>query len=386
MIDFLWTGWQGSGHEPTAAGRQRLRVLRGPLLGRPGDAGGRAAGRPDRRLSRRADDAHPGPRQDEGPGRRVRRHVLAADGGVPRARRGQGREGRHERRRAQPARSRGTAARAGRAARDRGARRPRRGRRPAGACGGAGVRRLALRTSAHGQRLPGGVGDRRVPSPRGGRRGHRPRHGRVPGGGAGRGALRVGAGRLGRAGGGDRRRARPGVRGPGHGRQLRVLRRDLQRKGAGFSGRGGPGRRLLCDHQARGDGRRGHRRDRHGTAAVRDRRTPLRRSRRDDALRHDRAGARRARPGADQRCQGRPAAADDQGLPEPSRRPPQRDDLRADGPRHRGQGGTRQKAAGGGVRRCAAGPCGVDADRYRQDRPRHTGGGHGAAEVRRPRP
>src|SRR5437764_818522 len=65
----------------------------------------RPAGRPDRRLSRRADDADLGPRPDEGSEPRLRQDVPAPDGGEPRAGEGKGRQDRRQRRWAQPGRT-----------------------------------------------------------------------------------------------------------------------------------------------------------------------------------------------------------------------------------------------------------------------------------------
>ena len=63
-----------------APGGQLQRLLRGPPLGRPRDGRGRARRRADGRLAGRADDVHPA--QDPGAQRRLRPHVP------PRARRG----------------------------------------------------------------------------------------------------------------------------------------------------------------------------------------------------------------------------------------------------------------------------------------------------------
>ena len=95
-----------------------------------------------------------------------------------------------------------------------------------------------------------------------------------------------------------------------------------------------------------GTGGAGQRRHGHRPAALRDRRRALRQSRRDAAGRHHRAVRRRTRPGADQRREGRAAAADAQGVAQQRRRLPQRDDVRADRPGHRGQGRPGAPAAG----------------------------------------
>ena len=103
-------------------------------------------------------------------------------------------------------------------------------------------------------------------------------------------------------------------------------------------------RRLVGDHQASGDGRRGHRRHRHRSVAVRDRRRALCRAGRDRPLRHRRAVRRRSGPGADQRRAGRAAAVHPEGRAEHARRFPQRGDVRAHRHGHRGQGATGRRS------------------------------------------
>ena len=104
-------------------------------------------------------------------------------------------------------------------------------------------------------------------------------------------------------------------------------------------------RRIVRDHQARRHRRPGQRRHRHRAAALRDRRRALREPGRDAADRHHRAQRRRPRPGADQRRARRSAPADAQGVAEQHRRVPQRGDVRAHRPRHRGQGRTGRRSS-----------------------------------------
>ena len=79
---------------------------------------------------------------------------------------------------------------------------------------------------------------------------------------------------------------------------------------------------------------------------YRDRRRPLRQSRRDSPLRHRHADRRRPGPRAHQRCSRRTATTDAQGLAQQHRRLPQFGDLRADRTRHRGQGRPGPRPAG----------------------------------------
>ena len=103
--------------------------------------------------------------------------------------------------------------------------------------------------------------------------------------------------RLRPAGGRGRRGPRHRVRRAGHRRQLRVLHRDRRPDPPGFPARRDPRRRVVGDHQASRHRRRGQRRHRHRTAALRDHRRALRQPRRDAAGRHHRA-VRRRRPTA----------------------------------------------------------------------------------------
>ena len=98
-----------------------------------------------------------------------------------------------------------------------------------------------------------------------------------------------------------RRRARDRVRAAGHGRQLRVPRRDHRPALPGLPDRRGRRGRLVGDHEAPGHrrarlGRHGHR-----AAALRDRRARVPRPGRHRALRHHRAGAGRRAPRRDHR-------------------------------------------------------------------------------------
>ena len=181
---------------------------------------------------------------------------------VPRARH----QDRVQRGRAQPGRARGGDRGA------RGARRLRRGRRPA---------RLARRHHPAGQRqagvrqrLPGRLGHRGGAGGGRGRRRHRAGHRRVARRRTGRVVARLGPDRLGRARGRGRRRARDRVRAAGHGRQLRVPRRDHRPALPGLPDRRGRRGRLVGDHEAPGHGRARLGRHGHRAAPLRDRAGP----------------------------------------------------------------------------------------------------------------
>ncbi len=285
-------------------------LLRRPALGRPRDGGGRAHRRPHRRLAGRADHAHPVEGLPARPLPGMGPHLPHPDGGGARHLRRPRHQGGDQRRRPQPGRPGRPGPGAGRSAGAVGVGGPRRRRRPApphrrarrdghtlahldtGRAAGRGDRRGGL-----GQRLP-----RRLAHRRGavgwGRRGHLPAdHRRLPGGGTGGLAPRLGADRLGPAGRRGGGRARHRVRSPGHRGQLRLLHRGA---GPGASRlpprRGGRGR-LVGDHQAPGHRRRGVGRDGDRPAALRDRRPPLRQHRRGGPLRHRRRSHRSGRTG-----------------------------------------------------------------------------------------
>ena len=231
----------------------------------------------------------------------------------------------------------------------RGARRPRRGRRPA---------RLARRDhpagqrqAGVGQRLPRRLGHRRCAGGGRGRRRHRAGHRRVARRRTGRVVARLGPERVGRTRGRGRRRPRDRVRAAGHGRELRVPRRDHRPALPGLPDRRGRRGRLVGDHEAPGHGRARLGRHGHGAAALRDRRARVPRPGRHHALRHHRAGAGRRAPRRDQRGAGEPAARHAEGGPQRRRRLPQHDDARAHRPGRRGQGRAGRGAAVRGARR-----------------------------------
>ena len=107
--------------------RQLLRLLRRPPVGDARDARGRRARLPDRRLPRRADDAHPRPRRDEGPVDRLRQDVRPADRRLPGLAKEKGVKIVANAGGLNPRRARGEAPRGRRRARARRRRRPRRG-------------------------------------------------------------------------------------------------------------------------------------------------------------------------------------------------------------------------------------------------------------------
>ena len=147
---------------------------------------------------------------------------------------------------------------------------------------GDDVRSQGYPGRADGQRLPRWVRHRGRARRRRRRRGHRPRHRRVPRGRAGRLVARLGAHGVRRAGRRRRRRARHRVRLPGDGRQLLGLRRRRAVAAARLPRRGGGGRRLVGDHQARRHRGLGHRRHGDRAAALRGAGHPVPRARRDD--------------------------------------------------------------------------------------------------------
>ena len=149
---------------------------------------------------------------------------------------------------------------------------------------------------ADGQRLPRWVRHRGRARRRRRRGGHRPRHRRVPRGRAGRLVARLGPHGVRRAGRRRRRRARHRVRLPGDGRQLLGLRRRRAVAAARLPRRGGGGRRLVGDHQARRHRGLGHRRHGDRAAALRGAGHPVPRARRDDGPHLDPARGRGCRP------------------------------------------------------------------------------------------
>ena len=197
---------------------QLLGVLRRPAVGDAGNADRRRARLPHRRLPRRADHAHPGPRPGQVARPRLCQDVLDSTRGMPGHRARPRRTNRGQRRRSEPGGPGNCGAIAGRATRPHGAGGPCRGRRP-GVAGG----RTRFRHSAGGQRLSRGLGHRRLPQQRRRRRRHRPGDRRFGHRRPGRRPLRLGPRRLRPAGGRGGRGSRHRVRGSGDRRQLLVL-------------------------------------------------------------------------------------------------------------------------------------------------------------------
>ena len=168
-----------------------------------------------------------------------------------------------------------------------------------------------------GQCVPARPPDRRRAGRRGAGGGDGPGHRRRARRRAGAARLRVGRHR-------PRRHRRRRGGGPCHRVRRAVLRRQLRllRGGAApgadrLPHRGDARRRLVGHHQAPGHGRRGDGRDGDGAAALRDREPALPQPRRGGPLRHHRADAGRARPGAHRgRARGgAPAHAESHGQP-----------------------------------------------------------------------
>ena len=134
---------------------------------------------------------------------------------------------------------------------------------------------------------------------RGSDRLHRPCRRRLADAGPRGGPFRLGLGRLGPAGRRLDGRASDRVRRPGDGRPLARLAGDPRPRRGRLSDRRGRRRRLVRDHQARGDRRAGQRRDRRRATPLRDRRPvavpDARRRRRFHAAVDRRAGGRSRR-------------------------------------------------------------------------------------------
>ena len=233
------------------------------------------------------------------------------------------------------------AERGGRGGRGRATDRVGRRRQPRAAGIGARARRRP-----DGERLPRRLRDR--PCARGRRRHRRdrPGHGCLPRRRPGDLEARLEGRAVRRA-----RRCRGGrshhrVRHPGDRRQLlRLPRPAARRRAAGVPDRRDRRRRQLRDHQARrhrwaGLGRHGH-----GAADVRGAGRALPRPRRDGRPHHHRARRRRRGPGAGLRRTRSGAAGAAEGVRQRARRVPQPDGVRADRPRHRGQGGVAARAS-----------------------------------------
>ncbi len=298
---------------------------------------------------------------------------------MSRSRPREGREDRVERRRAQPRRPRRPPRRGGRRARPvAGDRVRRRRRRPV-----AGLRRGADR-----QRVPRRLRHRGRSRRRRRRRRDRAGHRRLARRRAGRLVARLGADGVRRAGRRRGRGARPGVRVPGDGGQLLGLRCRRWVPAARLPDRGGGGRRLVGDHQARrhrwaGVGRHGH-----GAADVRGSRAVVPRSRRHHRPDLDPSGGRRSRPGARLGRARVVAARAPEGVRQRAGRPPQLRGVRADRPRCRGQGGVGAVAAVAVADRVVGD---LDPRPAAARQRRHRGGSvdaaalHGAGRVRRRR-
>ena len=210
----------------------RLTAMREMLEG--GDAG-----RPHRRLPRRADHADPRQGPDEGPVARATPARSSASSRTASASRSRTGEDRHQRRRAQPGRSGRPAARGrDRASGCRPGDRARRGRRPP-------RRRIGLPEGAlTANAYLGGFGIAAALARRRRRRRHRPGHRRLARGRPGSGALRLDPDVVRRAGRRRGRRPRHRVRYPGDGRQLLGFPTVERVAAARLPARGGRGRRL----------------------------------------------------------------------------------------------------------------------------------------------
>ncbi len=185
------------------------------------------------------------------------------------------------------------------------------------------------------------------------------------------------------AGGGGRRGPRPGMRHPGHRRQLLLLHRP-RRPAPRLPARGDLRGRLGRHHQTPRHRRSRHHRHRHRPTPLRDPGGPLSGPGRDRPPGHRPADRRRHRPRTHLgSARGAPAGLP-QGGRHPDRRLAQRGGLRPDRPGHRGEGRTgpvpaRRDPGGRGRRRLDPGP----------DRPRgrrHGGDGERPAAPGGPRP
>ena len=187
--------------------------------------------------------------------------------------------------------------------------------------------RFARRTRARrGQRLPGRLGDRRGPqcaartswSPAGSPT--------PPSSSVRRPGTSAGRGTTGTHWPGRSPRPRHRVRRAGDRRQLLVLPARSPRHGPGrLPDRRDRRRRVRGDHQAARYRWRGHRRDGHGAAALRDRRTALPQPRRGHPARHRSPRTGGPGPGPDHRGPRRARAPDGQGRGTAERRLAQRD-------------------------------------------------------------
>ncbi len=264
---------------PNGPGGRRTGLL-GRLARSPVPPGDRRDDRlPHDGLPRRSHHVHPAEAEGARSDARLRQRFRPADGADPAARGRAPRQGHRERRRREPPRLRGRRRRDGPplGARRQAAPRRRDRRRPAGAARRAARPRARAQEPRHrapaprrtrpralGQRL-----SRRLA--RGGRAAtrrqcgdHRPRHRHRAHARTADSRLRLEGRRLGRAGGGDRRRAYDRVRRP-------VLRRQLpgelgahpRSRQRGLSDRRGAARRQLRHHQTPRHGRAHHGRGRH---------------------------------------------------------------------------------------------------------------------------